>query len=129
MTRFVSNTAFSNFEFKDLLHAFTTINPKYKSGKFYQKIYRIVRKLGEEKLIFIDKTTCNYRYSSLMKKQNQCTKSRLCKRPYYKTTLDSNLLVQNKLKSSIVDSVEKLRSDLMKIEADLQKLKVLVEVY
>lgn len=131
MSKFVSNTAFTNFEFKDLLHAFITINPKYRSNKFYQKIYRVVRKLEDEKLIIIDKTTCNYRYTSLMKKRNQCTKSRLNKNKGHscKTKFDSNLLVQDRLKSSIIDSVEKLRLDVIKLESELQKLKVLVEVY
>lgn len=131
MSKFVSNTAFTNFEFKDLLHAFITINPKYRSNKFYQKIYRVVRKLEDEKLIIIDKKTCNYRYTSLMKKQNLCTKSRLNKNKGHscKTKFDSNLLVQDRLKSSIIDSVEKLRLDIIKLESELQKLKVLVEVY
>lgn len=61
---FLSNRAFSGYEFKDLRGLFISYYPEFSAKKYYGKIYQLVRDLANLGYIAIDSSTCTYKYSS-----------------------------------------------------------------
>lgn len=64
IVKYLSENTFENSEFKHIYTGFVINFPKFKSRKYYQKIYIIVRALGDAHLIKIDRTGCNFKYST-----------------------------------------------------------------
>jgi hypothetical protein len=61
---FLSNRAFSGYEFKDLRALFISDYPEFSAKKYYGKIYQLVRDLANLGYIAMDSSTCTYKYSS-----------------------------------------------------------------
>lgn len=64
IVKYLSNNAFKNSEFKHIYAGFVQNFPEFKSRKHYQKIYIIVRELGETRFIHIERSGCNFKYST-----------------------------------------------------------------
>lgn len=61
---FLETVRFQENEFKDIRSMFIEAHPQFESKKFYAKIHNIVRELHEAGLIYVDKSTCTYKYTS-----------------------------------------------------------------
>ena len=62
--KYLSKNIFKNSEFKHLYGGFVLNFPEFKSKKYYQKIYIIIRELGETRFLSIDRSGCNFKYST-----------------------------------------------------------------
>jgi len=70
LLKYLSENVFDNSEFKQIHTGFIQCFPEFKSRKYYQKIYLIIRELGESHLIIIDRSGCNFKYSTNTKQSN-----------------------------------------------------------
>ncbi|MFN4052641.1 MAG: hypothetical protein ACK4HS_11745 [Acinetobacter junii] len=64
IVKYLSKNTFKNSEFKHIYAGFVLNFPEFKSRKYYQKIYIIIRELGETHFINIDRSGCNFKYST-----------------------------------------------------------------
>ena len=62
--KYLCENTFKNREFKHIYAGFVLNFPEFKSKKYYQKIYIIIRELGETPFISIDRSGCNFKYST-----------------------------------------------------------------
>ncbi|VXA86985.1 conserved hypothetical protein [Acinetobacter sp. 8I-beige] len=62
--KYLCENTFKNSEFKHIYAGFVLNFPEFKSKKFYQKIYIIIRELGETPFMSIDRSGCNFKYST-----------------------------------------------------------------
>lgn len=64
IVKYLCENTFKNSEFKHIYAGFVLSFPEFKSKKYYQKIYIIIRELSETRFISIDRTGCNFKYST-----------------------------------------------------------------
>jgi len=70
LLKYLSENTFQNSEFKDIYGGFIHCFPEFKSKKYYQKIYLIVRELGESHIMIIDRSGCTFKYSTNRDRKN-----------------------------------------------------------
>ena len=104
---YLSRNAFEKSEFKYIYEGFIQIFPEFKSKKHYQKIYQMIRELGELQLLKIDKSGCTYKYSTNADRKKFLG---LLELSYDKSALQKQLLVDYHQKNS----------ELHKIKAELE---------
>ena len=104
---YLSKNTFEKSEFKYIYEGFTQNLPEFKSKKYYQKIYHLIREFEELNLLEIDKSGCTYKYST---NADQKTFLSLLEQSYDKNALQKQLLVDYHQKNS----------ELHKIKAELE---------
>lgn len=70
LLKYLSENTFENSEFKYIYGGFIQFFPEFKLKKYYQKIYIIIRELGESDLIIIDRSGCTFKYSTNRNRRN-----------------------------------------------------------
>lgn len=107
--KFLSNQNFDKSEFKQIYQSFTLQYSEYESKKYYQKIYQIIRELGNLKCLIVDQSGCTYRYS---------------------TIVNSQIILEMLGSNYDKDSVQRrLLSDYHKANSKLHKIKAELEIF
>ena len=116
---FLSDIAFSGYEFKDLRNLFITSYPEFSSKKYYAKIYQIIRELSSIGLILIDNRTCTYKYSSNYSRMDLLDMSKS----------NRNIKIHLSFESDRVDTeISKINNELFIYQCYLQRFPSLSEI-
>lgn len=62
--KYLSENTFEGSEFRYIYGGFIQCFPEFKSKKYYQKIYLIIRELCDSSLIVVDRSGCTFKYST-----------------------------------------------------------------
>lgn len=113
---YLSKNTFEKSEFKCIYDGFIQNFPEFKSKKFYQKIYHLIRELGELHLLKIDKSGCNYKYSTN------------ADRKIFLSLLDQSY-DKNALQKRLLSDYHQTNLELYKTKAELEIFKKYLSLY
>jgi hypothetical protein len=113
---FLSDHTFEKSQFKQIYHSFIQFFPEFRSKKYYQKIYQIIRELEQYRVFEVDRSSCTYKYSTIGNRQ-------------ILLNLIHNTEDKDSLQKQLLSDYHRANSKLHKIKAELEIFNKYMSLY